>query len=388
MYLVSNVVVNIYSIAILIIIYILSLKQEEKESLQNKIYKRIIQITMIMLVIDILSRFDGNPGTIYSAINHFGNFMIFLLNPVVPSLWLLYVHDQVYHKEEKTRQLSYPILAINLLNIVVLVLTQFFGWYYYIDSDNIYHRGNLFGLAVTITMMLVLVTFAFIIFNREKIDNKHYFALVFFAIPPTLCIILQAMFYGISIILNGIVLSLLIVFLNIQNQNIYTDYLTGINNRKNLEIYLKTRINSCTENKTFSAIMLDLNNFKTINDTFGHDMGDNALQITATLLESCLGSNDFIARYGGDEFCIVLDASNRISLEKIICRINSCIEKYNESSEQPYKLGLSMGYAVYDYHSYMDTEEFQKQIDTMMYENKKTNRELNRYYTGVCDESL
>lgn len=65
--------------------------------------------------------------------------------------------------------------------------------------------------------------------------------------------------------LNSVVLSSLIVSLNIQNQNIHIDYLTGVHNRKKLKIYLKKKISKSSENKTFSAIMIDLDNFKSIN---------------------------------------------------------------------------------------------------------------------------
>ena len=162
----------------------------------------------------------------------------------------------------------------------------------------------------------------------------------------------------------------------------HTDYLTGVNNRKKLETYLKERINSSTKKKTFSAILIDLDNFKYVNDAFGHDMGDNALETSAKLLKSCIRSNDFIARFGGDEFCIVLDVSDRDNLEKTVCRINDCIEKYNESGIQPYKLGFSMGYDVYDYHSHMKVEEFQKHIDMLMYENKRANKEIKKNYSS------
>jgi diguanylate cyclase (GGDEF)-like protein len=152
------------------------------------------------------------------------------------------------------------------------------------------------------------------------------------------------------------------------------DYLTGVNNRKKLETYLKKKVSTSNENRAFSAIMIDLNNFKYINDTFGHNIGDVALQVTAELLKNCLRSNDFIARFGGDEFCIVIDSSDRAELEIIVKRINNCIEKYNESSEQPFKLGLSLGYEVYDYHSNMSAEDFQNHIDSLMYKNKRENR--------------
>jgi len=373
---VNNLVINIYSIILLVIIYLHSLKQTEKDSLQQKLYITMLQITILMLVMDIFSRFDGKPGTIYSSINRFGNFLIFLLSPILPSLWLLYVHCQVFHEERKTRRLLYPLFVINAINAAIVVLSQFLGWLYYFDSDNIYHRGPLFLLPASITIVLILAAFVLVIVNRKKIEKKYYFSLIFFGIPPFVCIILQIIFYGISLMLNSVVISSLIVLLNIQNQSMNTDYLTGVNNRKKLETYLKKKISTSTKNKTFSAIMIDLDNFKSINDTFGHDMGDYALETFAKLLKSCIRSNDFIARFGGDEFFIVLDVSDRINLEAAVCRINDCIEKYNESSAMPYKFSFSMGYAVYDYHSNMTVEEFQKHIDILMYENKRKNKEI------------
>lgn len=372
----NNIIINIYSIALLIIIYIHSFKQTEKDSMQHKLYMTMLYVAVLMLVVDIFSRFDGNPGTFYAIVNHFGNFMIYLLNPILPSLWLLYAHYQVFREEEKTKQWLYPLLVINAVNAVMLVLSQFFGWFYYIDSENIYHRGPLFLIPAFITVVLILMAFVLIAANRKRIEKKHYFSLVFFAVPPFVCIILQIIFYGISIILNGVVLSLLIVFIYIQNHNLNTDYLTGVYNRKKFETHMKEKISTSTVDKTFSAILIDVNNFKSINDTFGHDMGDDALETSVKLLKSCLRSNDFIARFGGDEFYIILDISKKNDLEETVYRINSCIEKHNESGYKPYKLSFSMGYAVYDYHSHMKADEFEKQVDILMYENKRANQEI------------
>lgn len=379
MNLISNIIINVYSIILLIIVYIHSIKNSEKESLQYKIYMKILLVTMLMLVIDIFSRFDGKTNMIYPVINYFGNFLIFLLSPILPSLWLLYVHYQVFEEGKKRRKIIYLIFTLNAVNVVMLILTQFLGWFYYIDSNNIYHRGPLFLFSASITVALILVAYVLIIANRKKIAEKYYFPLAFFAFPPFVCIILQIIFYGISLMLNSVVLSLIIVYLNIQDHSMDTDYLTGVNNRKKLEVYLEEKVSASTKDKTFSAIMIDLDDFKSINDIYGHDMGDKALQISANLLNSCIRSNDFIARYGGDEFCIVLDVSNSTELEDIVTRIDNCIKKYNESSVQPYKLDFSMGYAVYDYNSHMKVEEFQKQIDTLMYEKKQTSKNKKNY---------
>ena len=376
----SNIVINVYSITILFVIGINCLKQDERETTQYKLYMMMIKITIILLIVDILSRFDGNVDTIYPVINHIGNFLIFLLNPILPSLWLLYAHGEVFQDIKKTRRLYYPIIVINVVHAFMVVLSQFYGWFYYIDSNNIYYRGPLYWLTALITILMLVISFVFIVANRKKIDKKHYLSLVFFVVTPSVGIVLQMLFYGISLILNSSVLSMLVLFLNIQNHSIYIDFLTGVYNRKKLEIYLKEKINASSVNKTFSAIMVDLNHFKSINDNFGHDVGDEALQIAAKLLNSCLRTNDFIARYGGDEFVIVLDVDNSTDLEEVINRINNSAKLYSKSNSRPFNLSFSMGYAVYNNSSNMRIEEFLKRIDMLMYENKHASNKCTRIY--------
>lgn len=375
MNLANNITINVYSIGILIIIYIFSIKQNDEKTLQNKLYKNMLKFTILMLIVDILSRFDGSPDAIYPVLNHIGNFLIFLLSPVISSLWLLYVHDQIYQDEKSTRRLLYPIYAVNGANLVLLIITQSTGWYYRIEVGNIYHRGPLFWIAGILTCSLVLAASILTMINRGKMNKKQVFSLLFFAVPPLLCIILQIIFYGISIMLNGIVFSMLIVALNIQNYNMYTDYLTGVYNRKKLETYLKQKVSLSKDNKNFSAIMIDLDNFKLINDCYGHDVGDNALQVCTKLISGCLRSNDFIARFGGDEFFIILNMADDLRLKEVVARIKSSIDNHNKTSGQPYELSCSMGYAVYGCNSGQNAEEFQKQLDTLMYENKQRNKE-------------
>jgi diguanylate cyclase (GGDEF)-like protein/PAS domain S-box-containing protein len=91
---------------------------------------------------------------------------------------------------------------------------------------------------------------------------------------------------------------------NYEQQNLRyanTDFLTGLNNRRSLFDYLSTR----EENSKISLIMLDLDRFKSVNDTYGHAAGDQALEITSRVLEICF-PDGFIARLGGDEFLVAL----------------------------------------------------------------------------------
>jgi len=179
MNLLNNMVINIYSMVLLIIIFLSSLKQDEKDSLQYKLYISMIYITFLMLILDILSRFDGNPGTLYPIINQFGNFLVFLLSPIIPSLWLLYVHDQVYQNKEKKRQILYLLVTLNMVNATMVIISQFFGWFYYIDVNNIYHRGPLYFTAASMTACQIFFAFVLIVKNRKKFDKKHFYTLAF-----------------------------------------------------------------------------------------------------------------------------------------------------------------------------------------------------------------
>lgn len=369
-----NLIIDVYSILILTVICVSNIKLSENESCQNKFYMIMTLVTMFMLSVDILSRFDGKTNTIYSMINHLGNFLIFMFSLILPSLWFLYVHIQIFHDERKMRKLIYPLIVMNGINVVLLILSQFYGWYYYIDSNNTYHRGLLFLFPALITIILMFAAFVITVKNRNWLERRSFLSLVFFPVPPFLCIIFQVAYYGVSLMLNGVSISLLVVFLNIQNRSIYTDHLTGVSNRKRLDAHLKKKISSSTAQKSFAAIMLDLDNFKTINDTFGHNIGDKALVDVARLLKKSIRANDFIARFGGDEFILVLDITNSSDLETVIYRINKNLVKFNESSFNLYKIAFSMGYAFYNYDSHLNGEEFIKQLDTLMYKNKQINK--------------
>ena len=142
MNIIGNIIINLYSIVVLLIVYIQYAKKQEKEFLQYKIFVMMLKVTIFLLVIDIFARFDGNPNTIYSYINHISNFVGYSLNLVLASLWILYVHDQVLQEEKHTRRLIFLLIFLNMLNLISVIFSQYFGWFYYINSENIYHEST------------------------------------------------------------------------------------------------------------------------------------------------------------------------------------------------------------------------------------------------------
>jgi diguanylate cyclase (GGDEF)-like protein len=245
------------------------------------------------------------------------------------------------------------------------------GWYFSVDDNNIYHRGYLFFVHLIICYSLFAYPVFFVYKNRNKLEKKYYYSLLLFFAPQVIGTTIQVLFYGVSFNWVGMMISLLIIYFNIQNRSLKTDYLTGAYNRLHIDDYLQQKIKNVTAGNTFSLILLDLNYFKEINDEFGHTVGDDALKDTVSILRSCFRQNDFVARYGGDEFIVILDINNRNMLEEVINRIYRTVDKFNNDNNRPYKLSFCMGYDLYDSMSEMDGDSFIKHLDMLMYDNKK-----------------
>lgn len=157
-----------------------------------------------------------------------------------------------------------------------------------------------------------------------------------------------------------------------ENKAVYTDELTGILNRRGFfeqgsDLFKSALISG----GRFTLFYGDLNKFKTINDSFGHKEGDDAIKTTAQLLKNSFGKDDIIARMSGDEFIVI--AANKASekeAKEIIELINSNFHKYNLSSSKPYKLSISIGYSMYLPNVNTTFEELIHEADTMLYDAK------------------
>lgn len=116
-----------------------------------------------------------------------------------------------------------------------------------------------------------------------------------------------------------------------------------------------------------TGIMLDINDFKTINDTMGHAAGDDVLRAVGGMLLRATENNSVI-RYGGDEFVVLLENANPKWTKRTIDRINQEVAKYNESGNAALEISLSIGASVF---SHTDMFEFFQDLDRRMYASKR-----------------
>lgn len=132
------------------------------------------------------------------------------------------------------------------------------------------------------------------------------------------------MIEGILIFILGLGLGVLISYSRVRNafRQASTDTLTGLYNRALLEKTLGRLLAlSKRDNKPLSVLMLDLNNFKSVNDHFGHSFGDEVLRQSAQAMAKSIRKSDFIFRYGGDEFLLILPETSSAGAAKTALKI-------------------------------------------------------------------
>ena len=389
MYLKYNAAIDIYSLTILLFVLFYSRQHSRHRSLSNQLFQAMVLVSIALTVADFIGWLEGVADPTLAFLMRLGNFTQFALNTVIPSLYVLYVHEQIHRDAPRTLKWLRFLIPLYVANLSLIVAGLFTGWFYTIDAQNRYHRGPLFFLSLTMFAFLVGIALVLVIKNRHLLEKRTFWALVVFPVYPLAAVALQTLLYGMSLIVHGTTFALLVIFFQIQNQTLHTDHLTGISNRKKLEATLRERIRNTAggSGKGLSAMMIDLDGFKHINDTFGHDTGDEALVAAANVLQSALRKEDFIARYGGDEFVVLLNTQDPVALNTAVARIRSAVAAFNlfrttekrlsdkaHIASPHYELSFSIGHAVYDPAEAMSADGFMKKLDDLMYRDKARNR--------------
>ena len=204
--LVDIAILNLYSLLFLLVIIHQHARQGDLESPQKKLFMGMMVVNAVMLVLDVIGRFDGAVLPLAPFFNHTGNFFLYLLSPVLPACWVLYVYLE--QKRSITRPLS-VLAAIFVLHAAGVVFSLRTGWFYTIDSNNIFHRGPYYILSASLLAGLLLAGIVSTLVNRHRIDENHYRALSLFPLPTLAAVALQTVFYGKSLMLNAGVLSIL-----------------------------------------------------------------------------------------------------------------------------------------------------------------------------------
>lgn len=168
-----------------------------------------------------------------------------------------------------------------------------------------------------------------------------------------------------------------------------TDSLSGLANRNSLNEYLERLIPTMQRNeKEFAFLFLDIDHFKTVNDSLGHNIGDELLKNISSIIRKTLRPSDFIARVGGDEFVIIIqEYKSYIELSNIIQRIQDHLSQTWLIQTHPINIGCSIGIAFFPKDG-EDIVSLMKNADIAMYEAKKLGRNQYHFFTEELNEAV
>lgn len=344
---------------------------------------RLIMLTsLISCIVDpLIFSIDGQHGAWVRIFIYAESTWLYAANIIASLAWIYFIEIHLNGKISKANRII--ILSAAAFETIMLIVNLFVPVIFVIDADNVYHRLHNYWIYAAISLFFICD--AAIIYHkvRKKGGSLKYFPLEMYVIPILIGAIIQSFNYGVSVIWPFMTISVCGVILSLKNELIYTDSLTGLYSRAYLDQHHGGKE---FKNMAISGIMIDMNDFKSINDRFGHSVGDDALRIVAELLKSAVSSMGTVLRYAGDEFIVLLNTQSQADIAACEKNIEHMVDSFNRDGGKPYELSLSMGSCSYEPDT-MDFYEFIDKIDAHMYEKKRAyyaeHAEMNRRRSDI-----
>ena len=336
----------------------------------EKAYNFMLIVTFIATINETLSFIiDARPGFIFHILQYISNTISSASSGIIGYCWCLFVEYHIHRNfkriKKKSRILSVPLIIATILIFINLLGT---GIIFDISKENVYTRGP---------MNFILYIFVFVyyiesIYTVQKAKNDsilvEFFPIYFFIIPCMIGTMIQGFFFGISTVWLCVAIAFIIVYIEIQISISFIDDLSGLYNRKYMNHYLDKLQND--KPKHVYGFLMDINDFKTINDIYGHLKGDQAIIQFGKILQHSIDKDSVAIRMGGDEFVIFAILKSNEEALALKKRIEQNVRQFNTNSTEPFHLSFSIGMAKYS----GNIETFLSSMDDSMYEAKNMHR--------------
>lgn len=364
----GELVLNVYT---LFLAFMLLLFQEgDKKSRSYKTFMRLVGIIVILVGVSVIGSIGTILGDDYLILKKIGSFFVFALDPFGFLFSLSYIDSFTEKADKRKRTLFiYPLQIYSILNLALVTVSTVFDlkWFYYYAGGE-YYRGTFYmvrGLFhVVVCFIVIIYAFTF----RKYINKNYRLPIMMFPFIVAVGGFLQVLVIRLSFEYASTVLACYMLLITVQKRDVNMDYLTGVFNRRALDMALSNSIEQ--SDSSFAAIMFDVDFFKTINDKYGHKTGDEVLENVAAILKSSFDKGDVIGRYGGDEFCVITKTADKTELKQKIDNVQRAVSDMDWDNKKDMKLSVSAGYEVYDRTGLLRPKEFMQLVDKHMYEEK------------------
>lgn len=358
---------SIYSVLIpLIIIIYIKQSSDFKDGSTNY----FLQSLCFSLIVSLVQGLTWIPNGINSSsariMNHILVIIFYTLSTLPTFFWVRYFDFKIFNDIQGLKIRSRFYFIPTIIGWILLITNFYTEIIFTISEMNLYNRGQFNSSYIIINHVFLLIVLLSWKPYWKRIKGNLLNILMIFVLFPVFGSLIQQLFYGVSFTYPLLNITALLTFLYLEKELIYMDTLTGLFTRHQFEKRLKYKLES---KDFFSVIMIDLNDFKLINDNFGHDEGDKALKTVSSILKSNVKHEDMVCRYGGDEFILLIESTHQNSVIEVVERIKKSLDDYNSKKINKYSIKMSYGYNFVD--SDMTMQNLLTDVDKKMYQDKR-----------------
>ncbi|TVP84933.1 MAG: GGDEF domain-containing protein [Acholeplasmataceae bacterium] len=351
---------NVIAIMMLIVIYVISWLRAEVNNFAKRLLRIIIISNIIVLIVEPLTwEVDGMSGSAFHVLGYVTNSLMHVVPLVLFCLWFAYIDYKIHDNIKRIRRryfYLFPAVVIFALMLINLFVPIIFS----IDSlTNIYQRETLWFISFIIIYAMYAGLIAMVIKKRRQTNTLVIVSVLIFFILPFSSSLLQMIYDRFFYTYTTVSIAILISFIFLETISGGRDYLTGLYSRQSFDAYMHHLIE---EGRTFMLLLIDLDNFKSVNDKYGHVYGDELLVDFSTMLSEVFDFADMIVRMGGDEFMVVLKEETP---EVIASHIAVLHDKLANMPQLDHDLSFSHGYALYE--EGLTFNEIYRRVDQKMY---------------------
>lgn len=366
-------VFDLHILSIIILIFLLINNSRWNQfDLSGRLFKYVVIAMLFNTILDFAGWFfilSEMTSSFAINVNFYLNTFIYATLAIPMSFWVLYIDYKIYNDEDRLKRYWRFYFAPVFLLIVLSAVNIYTGIIFSIGSDGIYSRGPLFYVVVIIMYLIPVWSIVMVLRKRKTVSTRLLESILQFWILPILAALVQMFFYGWMITWPVFNIVTLFAYILVEKDAMLKDNLTQLDSRKVFE----DNANEMIKRKTaFALVLIDLNDFKSINDTYGHEEGDQALVSFSNILRASVKGNDLICRYGGDEFIALIPCTGgQDEVSYFEKRLVKNLMDYNGNSNKPYDIKMSYGYNSFSDQEAMNLKDRIKMVDEKMYDQKK-----------------
>ena len=300
--------------------------------------------------------------------------VIHFLQLFVSYEWAIYVDYRVFQSSSRIKGRYGRLLFIPVIVCAVLLCINLFnGMFFRITETGSYQWTPAVMMMFGAAFFYVVYSAVLPIFQRTNRRAYASFPVAVFLIPVLIGNAAHLILEDVSVSWVAMAVAFVSLQLNTQNDIGYMDPLTGLYNRQFLNNHLRSmfeRMNEPENYRYLAGILVDLDHFKHLNDTYGHMEGDRALQEVGVILRESLPLDTVACRFGGDEFVVIAQLDKREDVVKIVDNIKNHLDTHNERLTRDYVISMSIGWTIYAKNA--DTiDTFFDRMDEKMYREKE-----------------